>query len=572
MSQKKRKQIKKYIQVEKVAPVELLGKDWGVKSVLKKYWKFLVGICLLAVVVYFNGQWANFVSDDYASITINPVINSFKGQWVGGNTATMVTYLVNKFFGNAMSWPYHMANLVFYIPFLVVAFVVLMLMYDNFLLAAITMLLFAIHPIHVEAVTWISGRIYIIISLYIMLAFLCFIYFVKKNNWKYLIGTIGFFMLGFMTDKPRPFALFLIIAIYVLSEGLGRIKINVAKLLAIFAALIVITFAVAYPFIKNRIDVVNSGYNTSESIFYNPFFQYPTGVSKYLQLLWFPVDLTLYHTMFVFPVWLNWAIILTYLLAIVYFFFKNKPYFFALSFIMAATLPSIMPIKVSWLVAERYMFLGSLGYCLFLALLIIDLNKRFKLFLPVSLICISTYFGVRIFLRNIDWQTNHNLWVNTCQVSPNSHNAWNNIGDDYDKLKDYGNAVKGFTQSTIVKPNYADAYHNRANIFYKIGRLDLARESYGVALNFSPNLYQTYISLCQIDLTEKRYDLAMAHVEAALKIDPMNPQAAYIAAVTYAQMGQLDKAQNILEQIVKVNPQFTMATEALKQIKLMPRK
>ena len=78
--------------------------------------------------------------------------------------------------------------------------------------------------------------------------------------------------------------------------------------------------------------------------------------------------------------------------------------------------------------------------------------------------------------------------------------------------------------------------------------------------------------MCQIDLTEKRYDLAMAHVEAALKIDPMNPQAAYIAAVTYAQMGQLDKAQNILEQIVKVNPQFTMATEALKQIKLMPRK
>jgi len=49
-----------------------------------------------------------------------------------------------------------------------------------------------------------------------------------------------------------------------------------------------------------------------------------------------------------------------------YFFFKDKRYFFALSFIVAAILPSMAPAKVSWLVAERYAFLASLGFCLFL--------------------------------------------------------------------------------------------------------------------------------------------------------------------------------------------------------------
>jgi tetratricopeptide (TPR) repeat protein len=132
-------------------------------------------------------------------------------------------------------------------------------------------------------------------------------------------------------------------------------------------------------------------------------------------------------------------------------------------------------------------------------------------------------YSARIFFRNIDWNTNHNLWVNTCQVSPNSHNAWNNIGDDYDKLASaettndgkltqYYNAIKGFTQSTVIKPNYADAYHNRANIFFKIGRLDLARDSYETAIYYSPNLYQTYLSLTQIDLMQNNLQLAYQHM------------------------------------------------------------
>ena len=170
-------------------------------------------------------------------------------------------------------------------------------------------------------------------------------------------------------------------------------------------------------------------------------------------------------------------------------------------------------------------------------------------------------------MRNVDWQTNHNLWVNTCQVSSNSHNAWNNIGDDYDKLKDYANAIKGFTQSTIVKPNYADAYHNRANIFYKVGRLDLARESYNTALSFNPSLYQTYMSLIQIDLAEKKFDLALTHAQTAVQIQPNDPQPTYVLAVVYAQVGRTDEAEKILVNLLQQVPNYEPAKQALVQLK-----
>jgi len=316
----------------------------------------------------------------------------------------------------------------------------------------------------------------------------------------------------------------------------------------------------------NRVNIVNGEINGSGSVFYDPFFQYPTAMAKYLQLLFVPTDLTLYHTMYVFPIWLNWAILLSYLSMLIYFYFKNKKYFFALAFIFAAAAPSMAPVKVSWLVAERYMFLGSLGFAIFLGLMILDLSKYFKILPGLLFISLMILSVIRVWTRNIDWQTNHNLWVNTCQVSPNSHNAWNNIGDDYDKLKDYQNAIKGFTQSTIVKPNYADAYHNRANIFYKIGRLDLARESYNTALTFNPSLYQTYMSLIQIDLNERNGEQAMIHSSKLLEANPNDPQSRYVIGVVLAQFGQVDKAKEMFKSILVNYPNYTQARRALLEL------
>jgi hypothetical protein len=314
------------------------------------------------------------------------------------------------------------------------------------------------------------------------------------------------------------------------------------------------------------VNIVNSGINESGSIFYSPFFQYPIAVAKYLQLMMVPTDLTLYHTMFPLPGWLNWIILLLYIALVINFWFKNKVWFFSLFFIFAATLPSMAPVKVSWLVAERYAYLGTLGFAMFLGLIFMKLSQKLKLIPAVLLISLISVYIVRIYLRNNDLSTNHLLWVNTCQVSPNSHNAWNNIGDDYDKLKDYANSVKGFTQSTIVKPNYADAYHNRANIFFKLGRLDLARESYDTALRFNSGLFQTYLSLVQIDLNEKKYDLALQHINKSIEFEPNNPQNLYILAVVYAQTGKIEEAKNVLKTILNKFPNYALAKSALLEL------
>ncbi|HPJ17006.1 MAG TPA: tetratricopeptide repeat protein [Candidatus Woesebacteria bacterium] len=565
MSQKKIKKISRVVKKD-----DIVVEDIGLLKILKDNWKFLVIILVGTVLIYLNGLSGNFVSDDYATIPQNPLINNLSHQ-IGPqsgllNLAAISHWFIATFFGNQNPVPYHVFSLFLYLAVEVVFFIFVLLI-TNKKVATLSTIIFSVLPIHVESVTWISGKPYLLNSLFVLLALDITLIFLKSHKRKYLYWLLILLPWVFFADKVRSFSYFLIIGLlWVSYPSLFKTKIDYKKLLLIGGVLMIGGLIFLWPKILERVGVVNSGYNSSESYFYNPFFQYPTAVAKYLQLLFIPIDLTLYHTMYTFPVWLNWLIIILYITCLIYFYIKNKNIFFWLSFIFLAASPSMAPVKVSWLVAERYMMLGSTGFAVFLSIIIIMMWEKFKIFTTVMLIVYLVFNVVLVVDRNDKWTTNHKLWVNTCQVSPNSHNAWNNIGDDYDKLGQYESAIKGFTQSIIVKPNYADAYHNRANIFYKVGRLDMARDSYNVALTFSPSLYQTYLSLTQIDLVEKKHDLAMAHIQQAIQLQPENIQNYYLLSVVYAEMGKKEEATALLKQILSKYPDYQLATDLLNKI------
>jgi len=97
----------------------------------------------------------------------------------------------------------------------------------------------------------------------------------------------------------------------------------------------------------------------------------------------------------------------------------------------------------------------------------------------------------------------------------------------------------------------------------------LARESYNTALIFSPSLYQTYLSLTQIDITEKRGDLAFMHAQKAVELQPQDPQSLYVLGVVNAQFGQPDEAIKIFESILAVYPTYEPVVNALREIKTM---
>lgn len=570
MSQRKIRKLRKQQALKRIGVKEVVGSEIrqiGIRQILKENWKFLLLLCVGIFWLYFNSLWGDFVSDDYASITQNPGILDARYMFTNFNFVSVSTYLIVKIFGITSPVPYHFFSLSVYMLSCLAAFVLIYVLFDK-KTTKLAMILFAVLPVHVEAVSWISGKPYLIVSLFVLISLNFMVLYLKKGDFRYLTFMLVSFFCAFMGDRIRALS-FLFTGFWFLLSYNHKLKkpVNLFYVFLVSGAVMFLAGLIFWPLIQNRINSVNFGYKGDGSVFYDPFFQYPTAIAKYLQLLFMPVDLTLYHTMFTFPVWLNWLILLSYIVVVIYFWFKDRNIFFALGFIFMATAPSMAPAKVSWLVAERYAFLGSLGWCVFLAILWQKYLSNLQILRVMALIFIISLYMIETFVRNIDWQTNHNLWVATVQVSPNSHNAWNNIGDDYDKLGDYANSIKGFTQSTVYKTNYADAYHNRANIYFKIGYYDLARESYEIALSYNPNLMQTYISLTQIDLNEGKIDLALRHSIKATEIDPNNPQVWYVLGVVYAQSGQTDKAEDSFNNSLRVSPTFKPSRDALLELK-----
>lgn len=564
MSQKKIKRIRKM--EESSASINSVFETMvGIRKIIKDNWVFLLILCFGVAVLYFNGLNGDFVSDDYATITQNPDIKSF-GLMLKTSLVGVSNSVLAIFFGTESPIPYHSLNLFLYILTLISAFIFIFLITNNNLVSKITLVLFSVLPVHVEAVSWISGRPYLFVTFFVLSSLNLTILFLNRKEKKYLISTIPFFIALFFTDRIRGFAYVILLVLYiVVYKDKVNFKINFSKLFFWTGLITLFLGLISLPMINNRILSVNSGVNFSESNFYNPFFQYPTAITKYLQLILFPTDLTLYHTMYIIPVFLNWVILVVFLASIVWFWFKDKNIFFGLAFIFAASAPSMAPVKVSWLVAERYVFMGSLGVALVLAIYLEKLWRKQKTVSLLTLGAIVLIYSYRIFIRNIDWQTNHNLWVNTCQVSPNSHNAWNNIGDDYDKLaalettdegklRQYLNSIKGFAESYALKPNYADAYHNQANIFYRIGRLDLARNAYEMAVSYNPGLFETYMTLIQLDIAENNIDELLRHVEIVQQIKPNDLDVAYISAIAYSKSGRMAEAKQIAEMMYQQFP------------------
>lgn len=567
MSQKQVKRMKKVKELAEEKKQErgiFFGN--GLRNIVRRNKLFLLGLIGLVVGLYFNGMWGDFVSDDYASISQNPVVLDTKSMLGNMSLTSGSNFILAKIFGIESPVPYHLFSLFLYIVLCILVFIFIYLLFDV-KVARPTSLLFAVLPIHVETVSWVSGKPYLFVTLGVLLSLILLILYLKKGDKKYLCWFLIITVLSFMGDRVRPLAtVFLsLLLLFSYNNKLSK-KLPLVKIVVLGLMFLSVVGVIFWPLIMSRISAVNGGYNGSGEIFYNPFFQYPTAVAKYLQMLLVPVNLTLYHTLYVFPVWLNWSILLIYIFGLIYFWFKNRNLFFALAFIFVATIPSMAPIKVSWLMAERYMLLGSVGFCLFLVLTFLPLVVRYgKAMMAVFWVLMGGY-GVRVILRNIDWQTNHKLWVSTCQVSPNSHNAWNNIGDDYDKSGDYENAIKGFTQSTVMKNNYADAYHNRANIFFKMGRLDLARDSYNTALSIAPYMYQTYMSLSQIDLNEGKREMAVGHGQKLTELQPNNPQSHYVFGIILAKVGWIDRAKEELRLSLQLNPDFKAAGDVLREL------
>lgn len=536
----------------------------------KRKWKIFVFLSFLVLAVYFNSLPNDFLSDDISTIRDSTTINQTEYFWkppyfnvFNLNLRSFLIFLTHQIFGMNPLF-YRLSNILFHLGSTWLIFLIMSFFFE-FPAPLIIASFFAVHPVLVESVGWISGGTYSNGAFFAFLSFFTYLQAKNRRNWKiYIISVISFLIAILFWEK-----IFVFPAILFLYEFcFGNLRKNFKKL--------ILFFTLGGLYLVNLLSFFGRRTVSLQTTFYeapgldNPLVQIPIALTTYLRLIFWPQYLSLYYTELLTKLTYLAMLAITIIFAgiVIYSYFRNRKIFFWLSFFLITLSPTLTPLRIASLAAERYVYIGSVGIFAVVALGIKKLadikELRFIAYGIFALILIA--LSVRTIARNLDWRNQDFLWLATEKAAPTSPQNYNNLGDLYMRQGNYEKAVEQFKKAITLKSNYGDAYHNMANAYHQMNRDDLALEGYQKAISFNPNLWQSYQNIAATYFAQGKFDLARENIEKAVTINPKNADLHSVAGIVYLKLGNNTRAKEELEKALQLDPQNQKAKDGLREV------
>src|SRR3989338_2322803 len=539
-----------------------------IKGFLKENVESFLLLTLLVFICYTNSLWNDFVSDDIAAIPGNPTIKTIGYLFTNPLffARSIPFYIIFKI-GGAAPFFFRLLNVFFHLGNVLLLYVIIRRLSGK-TIAILVSALFSVHPVLSESVSWISGGVYSQYAFFFLLSFLLFILSVKIQVTSYTLRVTGFlyalslfsFLLALSTSEKAvvlPFVLLLYEFCF------GSLKDRWIKIIPYF--LVSFFWGILYLMLRltERVNFLQSQFHLQEG-FDNPIYQIPIAIVSYLRLIFLPVYLTFYHSElnFTYGRYVAYLLLfLGFLTVAVVAFKKNKAVFFWISFFVITLLPTLTPFRISWIVAERYVYLGTAGILFAVGYLLGKIAEKdsHKVKVYGVFVFILLLLMIRTIYRNIDWKNQDNLWIATAKTSPSSPVSHNNLAGVYVGRKDYKSAEKELKIAIQLNPNYADAYHNLGNIYKDTGRQNVAIGEYKKAVSLNPGLWQSYLNLSSLYFDEKKYMEAKEQIQKAIAIVPENYALHRNLGIIYYNLKEKDKAMEEFLKVLQIEPRDKLA-------------
>jgi len=511
---------------------------------ISRHLLFLCVIVLLAFVSYSNIFQNGFVYDDPDFITGNPAITTFSSIpsfFVHPSFVNLyrplrsVWYTIVYHFSGQNAFGYHLNSLVMHMLVCILIFFITLKITKKEFLAFIVAMLFTLHPIHTDRVTNMSAGFDIPGILLLLLAFYLYIIYSSENKKNYLYFSLGIFVLALLYSEEAVILPFLAI-LYEFSFGKGKELLNKDKIFS-NALVFVPYFLILFGYLLLRTLIIKgvgriSNYITgglSSSIFTTILI-----FVKYLYKLIIPINLSLEFGIDVQHSFFGWKVLASLLLLIaliaiaIYSYNKSREVFFAIFWFFIAMLPFTNIFPVMTMIAERYLYVASFGFCLLLGVVLHNLfniklkndlygmivqSAAFVLFLVI----LMSYSSITI-QRNSEWKDSISLWTANVKTEPLSSTALNNLGFEYLSSGEHQKAIPLFIKALEIEPTNQLAYENLGSSYYSIGDKERAKQVFIEAVSVVPQSYKSFLNLGLIYWNEKQYDLAIENYKKSISI------------------------------------------------------
>ena len=503
----------------------------------------------LGILVYLNSLNGAFVIDDVTSIPKNPLVDQPLKNLIAGRLVHF-TFSINYLLGGLHPFIYHLTNIFIHLGVVILVYFFLLEIVSQ-KISLLAAAIFAVHPIHTEPVSWISGRTYLLGTLFLLASLLLYIIAYKRKkyfHYYYISSLICFLMAQLLEIKSVAFLL--IIGLYELI--FGKIKKRWRWLIPYFALTLLFLASLVKPFLF-RVSTQNPQY-TGEISLFNPLRQIPAAIGSYIELFVWPMDLTFYHEDFTVHFFLRLGITIALLCSLIYFYIKkHKILFFGFSLFILSLVPTLMPIKIAFVVAERYVYFGSIGLCLVAAWALVEGLKKYPQVLFVVFGILILLLSARTITRNRDWRTFESLWFATAKTSPTSSMAWNNVGYVYTERGNLEMAIEAFQRAISLNPRHAGAHHNLGIAYFKLKNYDQAIFWFekSIALNPVPQVYQ---DLGVVYVEKGEFGKAEEQFRKILKFDPNCVMAYNSLGVIFYKQGRIEEARLMWQKALELDP------------------
>ncbi|HTS19888.1 MAG TPA: tetratricopeptide repeat protein [Verrucomicrobiae bacterium] len=534
--------------------------------------------------VYHNTFQGPFILDDIGSIVQNPTIRHLSPlstvlspspkSLVGGRPVVNLSFALNYAWGRMHVRGYHAFNLAVHLLAALALFGIVrrtllrQALRERFgtsapWIAAAIAVIWTVHPIQTEAVTYISQRCESLMGLFYLLTLYAFIRGVESRSqvaW-FTLAAIACF-LGMATKEVMVTAPLLVL-LYDRTFVSGSFREAWTRRWRLYLGLAGSWLLLAHLMagLHNR----SVGYGLG-STWWGYALTECRVIVEYLRLTVWPHPLIFDYGEYV-PIehssgLMPYAAMMAVLVAIVVFELKRHPsigFVGAWFFVILAPTSSVVPVAGSPM-AEHRMYLPILSVITFALVGSFVLGRRFfhgKPGLVLGLVAAGTVAGLCAFLtiqRNDDYKSAVAIWQDTVNKRPNNARAQSNLGTVLFQAGRAGEAIGHLERALRIKPDYADAHYNLGLALVRLGRTQEAIAHFHSALRIKPDYADAYDDLgLALEQTGRAED-AISQYEQAIRIKPDFVDAHNNLAVALARQGRVPEAIEHWEQALLIDP------------------
>ena len=552
-------------------------------------------VMLLAVGLYVNTLGNDFTNWDDGMIYSNYRIRTLDGDtlrkiftyWRGSTYQPVreLSYAIDYRFWKLDPLGYHITNILFYVLTCIMVFFTMRTLSSHlrkgiqekshFRAALLGSLVFAAHPVHVEAVTWLAARKEVLQGFFFFTAFTLYLRGRETEG----LHTRIYFVLSLLSillatlSKPSAVVFPGVILVYELTRSQGRWVDFVKKRWLFFALSICISLLFTFILVQVMWDAGGVKPYRGGTFWTNLLMSLFAFVHN-IKLLVLTINYSASYAIEV-PKPL-FGLRTLWILGIIFLFFamsfwslrRSRAIFFSFLFFFVTLLPYLNIVPISTILADRYLFIASFSYCFLLGVgfdrlcefRLTRFSEGFPKLLAMTLfLFLLVGYSLMTIRQNTIWQNSLTLWADAVEKSPKSNTANALMGVVCMDLGMDEEAVKYLERAVEILPYDYQSRNNLGIVYGRSGEPEKALREFAMAMRLRPDDDTIKINLSVFYYGQKEYENAERVLKDLIAKNPKDANLYFRLGLVYRDMGsheaalsELLKARDLAPRIINI--------------------